>query len=409
MHGEVVISSNPKIISIIIKQSEYLDEELLSKANKLYTPDEFNNALKNMASQFFSMHLNISSLSYHHLELYNLISSLKIKPNIIGISETRLQKGKHPITNISLPNYVYEHTPTESGKGETLLNTDKSIKYKLRKDLNIFEKKIESTFIKILNKKQINLIIGCVYKNPKHEVKDFTNTHMTPLLDKLSNENKDIRIMGDFNVNLINCNDDKNISNFLDTMLSHSFLPFITTPTRITRNTKTLIENIFYNKPVNDIMSGNLSSIISDHLIQFLIEPSKFTDKSPQMVYKQRYYKNFDKLQFRADLIKVNWGSFCHDPDQNSAVEHFLKIVERLLDKHAPYKNIKHLKSQFETKPWITAGLAYSIKIKNKLYKSFCKEKDPHKKENYRRQFKTYCNLIFTLLRETKGSYYKQC
>ena len=52
--------------------------------------------------------------------------------------------------------------------------------------------------------------------------------------------------------------------------------------------------------------------------------------------------------------------------------------------------------------------MAYSIKIKNKLYKSFCKEKDPHKKENYERQFKTYCNLISKLLRETKESYYKQ-
>ena len=290
LHGEVVVSPNPKIISSIIKQSDYLDGELLSKANnKLYTPDEFNNALLNlnMASQFFSMHLNISSLSYHHLELYNLISSLKIKPNIIGISETRLQKGKQPITNISLPNYVYEHTPTESGKGGTLLYTDKSIKYKLRQDLNIFEKKmIESTFIQILNKKQKNLIIGCVYKHPKHEVKDFTNNHMMPLLDKLSDENKDIMIMGDFNVNLINCNDDKNISNLLGTMLSHSTLPFITTPTRITRNTKTLIDNIFYNKPLNDIMSGNQRSVISDHLVQFLIEPSKFTEKSPQIVYK---------------------------------------------------------------------------------------------------------------------------
>ena len=121
-----------------------LDDELLSKANnKLYTPNEFNNALKNlnMASQFFSMYLNISSLSDHHLELYNLISSLKIKPNIIGISETRLQKGKQPITNISLPNYVYEHTPTESGKGGTLPYIDKSIKYKLCKHLNIFEKR----------------------------------------------------------------------------------------------------------------------------------------------------------------------------------------------------------------------------------------------------------------------------
>ena len=69
------------------------------------------------------------------------------------------------------------------------------------------------------------------------------------------------------------------------------------------------------------------------------------------MVYRQRCYKNFDKLQFRVDLIKVNWGSFCHDPDPNSAVENFLKIVEKLLDKHAPYKNNK-----FEIKPWITAG-----------------------------------------------------
>ena len=54
---------------------------------------------------------------------------------------------------------------------------------------------------------------------------------------------------------------------FFDTMLSHSFLPFITTPTRITRNTKTLIDNIFYNKPLNDIKSGNLSSIFLSMLL----------------------------------------------------------------------------------------------------------------------------------------------
>ena len=222
---------------------------------------------------------------------------------------------------------------------------------------------------------------------------------MMPLLDKLSNENKDIMIMGDFNVNLINCNDDKNISNFLDTMLSHSFLPFITTPTRITRNTKTLIDNIFYNKPLNDIMSVDLSSIISDHLIQFLIQPSKSPKKSPQMVYRQICYKNFDKLQFRVDIIKVEWRSFCHDLNPNSALEHFLKVVEKLPDKQAPYQNIRHPKSQFETTPWITLGLSYSIKIKNKLYKSFCKKRDPHKKENFERHFKIYCNLTSTLLR----------
>ena len=78
---------------------------------------------------------------------------------------------------------------------------------------------------------------------------------------------------------------------------------------------KHLIDNIFYNKPLNDIVSGILSSVISDNLIQFFIEPSKSKKKSPKMVYRQRCYKNFDKLQFRVDLIKVNWSSFCHDPE----------------------------------------------------------------------------------------------
>ena len=51
----MVYSPNLKIVSSIIKQSEYLDEELLSKANnKIYIPDEFNKALKNLnlASNF---------------------------------------------------------------------------------------------------------------------------------------------------------------------------------------------------------------------------------------------------------------------------------------------------------------------------------------------------------------------
>ena len=111
--------------------------------NRFYTPDEFNTTMKsfNLASQLFCMHLNISPLPYHHLELYNLLSSLKIKPNMIRISEIRLQRGNQPITNISLPNYVYEHTTTESAKGGTLLYLDKNIKYKLHNDLNIYEKR----------------------------------------------------------------------------------------------------------------------------------------------------------------------------------------------------------------------------------------------------------------------------
>ena len=106
-------------------------------------------------------------------------------------------------------------------------------------------------------------------------------------------------------------------------------------------NTKTLINNIYNNKPLNNIISGNLSNIISDH----------FSEKSSKMINRQSCYKNFDKLKFKADLVKFNWDGFCLTANPNDALAHFLKILNKLLDKHATYKTIRYSKPQYETKP----------------------------------------------------------
>ena len=220
---------------------------------------------------------------------------MKIKPKIIGIFESKLQKSKQHLTNIFLPNYVYEHTPTKSSKEGTLLYLNKNLKYKLRKDLNIYHKgMIGSTFVEIISKNKKNMVGGCIYKHPKQLIPDFLDNHLLPLLKKLSNENKQILVMGDFNINLLNY-DDKNTANFLDTMFSYFYLRFINTPTRVTGHSKTLIDNIFYNKPILNIMAGNISSVISDHLIPFLIEPSSINAKLEQRWKLQQCYKNFDK------------------------------------------------------------------------------------------------------------------
>ena len=147
------------------------------------------------------------------------------------------------------------------------------------------------------------MITGCFYKHPKHEVSD-TNNCITPLLDNLSNENKDIMIMGDFNINILNYNDDKNAGNFLDILFAQSFLPYITTPTRIARNTKTFIDNIYHNKPLNNIISGKLNSTTSDHLIQFFIEPLDFSEKPSKMINRQSAIKILTNSSLRLTLLK---------------------------------------------------------------------------------------------------------
>ena len=113
-------------------------------------------------------------------------------------------------------------------------------------------------------------------------------------------------------------------------------------------------------------------------------------------------------IKFKANLVKINWDGFCPNSNPNHALAHFLKILNKLLDNHASYKTIKYSKPQYKNKPWITPGLANSIRNKNKLYKSFCKEKDLKTKEYYEKQFKSNRNHVSSLLRKAKDSYYKQ-
>ena len=47
-----------------------------------------------------------------------------------------------------------------------------------------------------------------------------------------------------------------------------------------------------------NITAGNISSVISDHLIQFLIEPSATNAKLEQTFELQKCYKNFGKTKF---------------------------------------------------------------------------------------------------------------
>ena len=125
---------------------------------------------------------------------------------------------------------------------------DQNLKYKVRGDVNIYSKSLtESIPTEIMNTKQKNMIIECIYKHPKQGTHDFNENYILPLMDKLSKEKKDILIMGDVNINILNYNNDKDTTTFLDTMSSNSFSPFITLPTRVGNTSEFLIDNIFYN------------------------------------------------------------------------------------------------------------------------------------------------------------------
>ena len=106
------------------------------------------------------------------------------------------------------------------------------------------------------------------------DLTDFNCNYLNKLLENISKEQKSIFLLGDFNVNLLNYNEHNQTNEFLDSLASNSFIPLILQPTRVTSHSNTLIDNIFSNVIYPDIISGNLTTTIFDHLPLFSIIPT---------------------------------------------------------------------------------------------------------------------------------------
>ena len=178
---------------------------------------------------------------------------------------------------------------------------------------------LESTFIEICNTKKTNIIIGCIYKHPNMNINEFNDDYLNELLDKLSKESKTLFLLGDFKINLLNYDIHPPTNEFLDSLLSHYFLPHILQPSKVTTNSKTLTYNIFSNMAVPNIISGNLTASILDHLPQFLVAPNIFFNAFyPKSSNYERDWSRFDHENFVLDYFSVEWNNVLLSPNTNT-------------------------------------------------------------------------------------------
>ena len=77
--------------------------------------------------------------------------------------------------------------------------------------------------------------------------------------------------MGDFNINLLECEHHTDTDNVVNCMISQYLLPYIPHPTRATDHSATVIDNIFSDVTDFETVSGNIFKQIADNYSQFLI------------------------------------------------------------------------------------------------------------------------------------------
>ena len=129
--------------------------------------------------------------------------------------------------------FIYNcRTSTHGGAGIFISH---EFSFKKRNDLEIEKHgELESVAIELILRNQKNLICFCIYKHPIMPITEFMNL-LIPVLHKISQENKTCIILGDFNIDLLKCDENNAVSNFLSIMTSYCFSPCILQPTRIIR------------------------------------------------------------------------------------------------------------------------------------------------------------------------------
>ena len=121
-----------------------------------------------------------------------------------------------------------------------------------------------------------------LYRPPNSNYNQFEN-HINYLLPKLI---KHVYLLGDFNLNFLNYKTDNHVVRFTNTLLQYNLFPMINKPTRVTKTTASIIDNIITNNYTRAKMqSGIIKTDITDHFPVFLI-----TDSATP---KQKINKNY--------------------------------------------------------------------------------------------------------------------
>lgn len=276
----------------------------------------------------------------------------------------------------------------------------------------------ENLFILIkdpsLNK---DIVLGNIYR-PPYENNNSRNVgqfiaELDPVLAEITKSNRFCIIAGDYNINLLQIGNKRHYNDFLDLMISHSLFPKITLPTRLGRNSCSLIDNIFCNylPCESNYTPGILFSDISDHFPIFIGVPIGVRGKSKKKMISIRKQGQGEQESLLRDLHDIDISSMLiqtafTDPNQNYDILH--ENLMKLKDKHMPVKVVKFRKHKHKDNKWISNGIIKSIKYRDKLFRILKHtEQQSPEYDRLKVNLKTYNSILKKTIREAKTSYYQ--
>lgn len=385
----------------------FVDENLFKCS--YFSLEEFNDLYKEKTEICSLLSYNIRSLKKNCKSLESLLKNLaneKFSFSVISLQELWAIKNSQDVNIHKYQTIVYKGREGKKGGGVGFLIRE-GLNFQELRDLNVFKEGfLESMFIKVFTQNGRYKIIGNIYRPPNSNIDIFLQD-LELILKKLDCKEfknaEEILISGDFNINVLSHLNHAPTNRFLSLMLTHSFMPTITLPSRISENTATCIDNIFSNKQNLNFQSGLILEHITDHLPVFLAhtcEGKEERDSISEDKVRSMSKKNINI--FKEKLAKSNWDSVMNEIRPEVAFESFQNKIEKEFNESFPFSNRRKNRKKHPQNPWMTQELLSIRRQKDKLFKKRIKCPNETNFNDWRDLNRLYQNK----LRKAKKDYY---
>jgi hypothetical protein len=236
---------------------------------------------------------------------------------------------------------------------------------------------------------------------PSQQIDRFLDK-FSELLSLLRNTKVDAYVCMDSNIDLLKLNQ-PNARSFLNLIFEKSFLPAITKATRCQSDSKTLIDQILFNKNCVNLNSGTIVSDTSDNFMTFIAPPGRSKNLSPNSAsIVSLDYSLHNLNNFKSELSRIDWSEVYNKRNVDVAYEEFWNRYKNCHDVCFPLKRVRFNKNIHKKNPFMTFGLLTSRNTKNKLHKVAVSEPTEENVQRYKR-FKA---VYFRVLRGAKKLYF---
>ena len=311
--------------------------------------------------------------------------------DIFGLNETRLDC---TISNneLQITGYCLIRNDRSRRGGGVAIYIRDSISHNICLDLNNTE--LEVIWCKINPKHKASFLLCCAYRAPSSSVSQSMNSFMLSV-DQAFSKNLDIIIMGDIN---INCDQQNYEGNAICNLCNlYNMKQLVEEPTRVTLNTKTLIDVILTSMPEKHKHTTVFHTTLSDHFM--VCTEILYHSRQEFKEIKCRTFKNFNASEF-IDDVSLFLSSMNYEDSLETLWHIFKEGFKDISNKHAPLRSYR---VKANSQPWISQDIVNLMKERDKLYKEAISTDNDNLYSVYRKTR----NYVTQRIRNEKKKYFE--